>query len=194
MCFKKFWPRPQRNDDHWKHTNLTNINYCPKRDAFIEKKEPFKLYFSKMTLFVKSIWYLPLSKRKKHVGCWWDKSIQTHEDTSCNTETCEVRRSGDQKKKMKTGSKTIKRVISLKASTKLCLQVKVKEKKGSEKRQFCWLSPSWTPEKQVEVKRCFRRKIFKEKTITYSSLINCPPFLSPSSLFEINRKYILAST
>ena len=47
--------------------------------------------------------------------------------------TCEVRRSRNQKKKMRTRSKTIKRLKSLKASTKLCLQVKVKEKKGSEK-------------------------------------------------------------
>ena len=30
--------RPQRNDDHSKHTNLTNINYCPKKDAFIKKE------------------------------------------------------------------------------------------------------------------------------------------------------------
>ena len=133
-------------------------------------KNQIESYFSKMTLFVKSIWYLPLSKRKKHVGRWWDELIQTHGDTSYKTETCEMRRSGEQKKKIKTKSKTIKCVRSLKVSTKLCLKVKVKEKKESEKRRFRWSPPSWTPEKQVEVKRCFWRKIFKEKTIRYWSI------------------------
>ena len=177
---------PQRNDDHSKHTNLTNINYCLKRDALIKKTEQFKLYLSKNDFVCETrLMPSPFKKKKKHLGCWWDELIQTQEDKIWNTEACEVRRS---KEKDEHQVKDHKACEIFKSKHKTVSPSESEGEKRIREMAISLVAPILNARKASWSEKMFLKKNLQRKDDCILIIDHWLTFL-----FEINPKFILSN-